>query len=273
MRGVIVLAVGHRRRHRQRRAAAECALDDRFEPRERGGRQRVAVRDGEDAHRAALESAQQAPAVRFVQRQRETRRAIPFDAVRPTRPARAAECTTTMNTLAAIRCSHVAAFSLAGARIAATCASSGTGMPVRNAPGASAAASNARTCSRIEEGALPRGPVFEREPADVESGDHAQRQRGGREMQDARRARRVQRCGEARPIGGERGDAAADHVVIAATPLRESAVRRGPQRASPVRAAAPAVRRRRSGRGTLRRASRRRRDSRAATRTPAARAG
>ena len=73
-----------------------------------------------------------------------------------------------------------------------------------------------RAPSRVEERALPRRPVFERESADVEPGDHAQRERGRREMQDARRARRVQRCGEARPIGGERRDAVADHVVIAA---------------------------------------------------------
>jgi hypothetical protein len=70
---------------------------------------------------------------------------------RSTHPAmapRIARGTMTMaSTVAAIRCSHSAAFSLAGARIEAMRAASGTGMPVIAAPGANAAASSVRTCA------------------------------------------------------------------------------------------------------------------------------
>ncbi len=46
-----------------------------------------------------------------------------------------------------MRCIHIAAFSLAGARIASIAATSGTGMPVSHEPGASVTDRSACTCS------------------------------------------------------------------------------------------------------------------------------
>ena len=54
---------------------------------------------------------------------------------------------TTTATVPAMRCIHIAAFSLAGARIASIAATSGTGMPVSHEPGASVTDSSACTCS------------------------------------------------------------------------------------------------------------------------------
>jgi hypothetical protein len=130
------------------------------------------------------------------------------------------------STVAAIRCSHSAAFSLAGARIEAMRAASGMAIPVIAAPGAHASREQRAHLRRVEERALPRRAVLDRDAAQIHAGKHTQRKRQRGAVKDPRRASAVKRSGHPRPRFGECGVA---RVAGRAARRRGEANQRRPQ--------------------------------------------
>ncbi len=176
-------------------------------------------------------------------RRRDARRR---STVAATIPSTKRGTTTTASIVAAIRCSQRAAFSLAGARIDATCATSGTARPGDPRARRQRHREQRAHLRGIEERALPARPVLEREPAHVHARDDAERERGRGEVQDARRARRIERRRRARPRRRGLGVArAACAAPCRARPAREARERRAQRQRRRGRVCVPADERRR----------------------------
>ena len=266
----VLVAVGHRRRERQRRRCRPARA--RATPRAQRplrGAHGEAVRHHVDRHRPLPEIAQQAREVRVA----EDRRARCAARWRSTSHMPSASTmrgtTTTTASVAAMRCSQrrrVLARRRADRRDLRGVGHRDPGHAARRAHRTNAPRS--RAPSRRPRNVLSHVARYsKREAAHVQSRDDAQRQGRGREMQDARRARGIQRrlraCVQSSCERGQRTRSSVSSPCAARA--RDARPRATPPNARAVPARPP----RRSARRSRRRARHRSRRSRRPAAAPA----